>query len=989
MNDDLLNLDLDALVDEELKKRANPDPEIDPNSLDAQVLKQYGYDPSAGVASKVLGAVPPIGAGGKLAKDIVSFGLGQVDKSRKLEAIFEGLESDDPDPRLLEEKYIKELPRSKRTGELIGIDYTGGAGFEVQRDYEFLPTSLRNENSATLLLQNHYSEKYDIPRTFDFNVEVDPTGDGFVFTDPLDGKRKPLDTPGIDASDLAAFAEPLILEVGGALGGARLGGGPGLYAGTALGSFVWRYNNLNYLKEKYPLLFPEDFDITTRAIADAGLVTAFTGVGDIGFNLIRALTRTTGSIPVDKEAFERGFNKVKADYEKGLEQGLEEKTLIKPEDLTSAQIESIGKRPGDITMAETTFKERGLRSKAEAGEDQALADLYEEQAQKSQDILQSVVGTTAGRETIEGAQKLGSDIQAVVRQDLDKSLETPKIKMENIAGEADTAFRDLLEGNISPTEAGAVIKKNLEDMKQVRMESLDNIYANISKKNSNVLFNLGGNFKKLIQSEIKKEGSILFKDKKALQELQEVIEQIELQPNITYQAFEGTLKRVRNIKNRLINSGRPSDAMFKIEDELLNVRNRAFKNKKVDLSEIKKAEDDYAIFAQNYKKGVVNNILNSATDLAGYTKFMNEVLATSQAGGAFVRELLIDPAFADGLSAIKNGIKNAYRREVLSEADNLLKPKSPGAHEKFMQKYGEVINKYFDEDELVNFSNAENFASSYRRNLDAQRQIIKQIEADNALNIKILKENEPEKIFESVWSTGALSKNQALKKILDKYPDSDIAKRFKNKISSDLFKKVQDDNGLISSKKLYKYLDDNGEILEVWFGKEFTKTLDNVANQLEPFELYTRGGKQAVKDNRIGQAINQLARAYVGLFTMPGRFMTAVKQIASGATERRTGELLTDPVALQRVIERGKFFDNPVVRNTLRILSRAQERQDIIEPLPGGKEPERQPAENIQDILVEDFLNVDEDVDPVNMNRGGVAMQNELMPLKYSFGERS
>ena len=122
-----------------------------------------------------------------------------------------------------------------------------------------------------------------------------------MFTDPLDGKRKPLDTPGIDASDLAAFAEPLILEVGGALGGARLGGGPGMYAGTALGSFVWRYNNLNYLKEKYPLLFPEDFDITTRAIADAGLVTAFTGAGDIGFNLIRALTRTTGSVPVDKK----------------------------------------------------------------------------------------------------------------------------------------------------------------------------------------------------------------------------------------------------------------------------------------------------------------------------------------------------------------------------------------------------------------------------------------------------------------------------------------------------------------------------------------------------------------------------------------------------------------------------------------------------------------------------------------------------------------
>ena len=98
--------------------------------------------------------------------------------------------------------------------------------------------------------------------------------------------------------------------------------------------------------------------------------------------------------------------------------------------------------------------------------------------------------------------------------------------------------------------------------------------------------------------------------------------------------------------------------------------------------------------------------------------------------------------------------------------------------------------------------------------------------------------------------------------------------------------------------------------------------------------------------------------------------------------DSRAVELLVDPNALNRVIQRGKFFEDPLVNNIIRQLGRTQYRTDFIEPLPGGEQepPKGVPKDSVTKVLQEDILR--------NMNTGG-AIQTQMMPLKYNFGERS
>ena len=123
------------------------------------------------------------------------------------------------------------------------------------------------------------------------------------------------------------------------------------------------------------------------------------------------------------------------------------------------------------------------------------------------------------------------------------------------------------------------------------------------------------------------------------------------------------------------------------------------------------------------------------------------------------------------------------------------------------------------------------------------------------------------------------------------------------------------------------------------------------------------------------------ARAYTGIFTIRGRILTFLQQLMQRGGDSRSIELLADPNALNRVIQRGKFFEDPVVNNIVRQLGRTQYRTDFIEPFPGGEQqpPQRVPEDSVTEVLQEDIL---------NRNTGG-AIQSQMIPLKYNFGEGS
>ena len=107
--------------------------------------------------------------------------------------------------------------------------------------------------------KKNYAQDYDIPRTYDYDVRVEPNTKELIFNDPLNNNQPTvINPPGLNKGDFLAFVEPVAAEVtagiaGGVVGGLATGGkGPfGYAAGAVLGetaaTFVWRLNNLNYL----------------------------------------------------------------------------------------------------------------------------------------------------------------------------------------------------------------------------------------------------------------------------------------------------------------------------------------------------------------------------------------------------------------------------------------------------------------------------------------------------------------------------------------------------------------------------------------------------------------------------------------------------------------------------------------------------------------------------------------------------------------------
>ena len=164
-------------------------------------------------------------------------------------------------------------------------------------------------------------------------------------------------------------------------------------------------------------------------------------------------------------------------------------------------------------------------------------------------------------------------------------------------------------------------------------------------------------------------------------------------------------------------------------------------------------------------------------------------------------------------------------------------------------------------------------------------------------------------------------------------------------------------------------------------GKEFRTGLEEASKKLKIYEVPEKAGKLTAEESLAVKLVRTGARAYTGIFTIRGRILTFLQQLMQRGGDSRSIELLADPNALNRVIQRGKFFEDPVVNNIVRQLGRTQYRTDFIEPFPGGEQqtPQRVPEDSVTEVLQEDIL---------NRNTGG-AIQSQMIPLKYNFGEGS
>ena len=199
------------------------------------------------------------------------------------------------------------------------------------------------------------------------------------------------------------------------------------------------------------------------------------------------------------------------------------------------------------------------------------------------------------------------------------------------------------------------------------------------------------------------------------------------------------------------------------------------------------------------------------------------------------------------------------------------------------------------------------------------------------MNIFKNNKGEPEMIFGSIWKPQSVSLNQALIGKLTRKGDEASKDVFKSLIYKDFLQNTVDGNGQFVSGQVDKYLRQYSDSLGVWFGDDMVKGLQSYNTLLKKIDT----GAVKVPEgavNSVKKMINDLVRAYVGIFTREGRVVTALTRGADRAKLGNYEKLILDPDLLAKKISRREFFDDPDTRLLARFLSRGYGQDRFITP---------------------------------------------------------
>ena len=221
--------------------------------------------------------------------------------------------------------------------------------------------------------------------------------------------------------------------------------------------------------------------------------------------------------------------------------------------------------------------------------------------------------------------------------------------------------------------------------------------------------------------------------------------------------------------------------------------------------------------------------------------------------------------------------------------------------------------------------------------------------------------NEPEALFDAIWRDGRISNTQTLLKIL---PEESIGD-FQKLIYRDFVEKGSSDPAAIS-----QYLRQHGEGLKVVFGDEFVDGLNTYNKLIKSTEI--KAAKGLIVDDEVMQMTTNLARAYVGIFTRPGRVITAINQVRRKVRKGSFEEMILNPEKLYKRIQRGEFLENEAFMASARALGRYYGQED------GGTSKAEPDQPSALPVATPD---VSIDLEGLEMNRGG----SPLIELKYNY----
>lgn len=265
-----------------------------------------------------------------------------------------------------------------------------------------------------------------------------------------------------------------------------------------------------------------------------------------------------------------------------------------------------------------------------------------------------------------------------------------------------------------------------------------------------------------------------------------------------------------------------------------------------------------------------------------------------------ISELIRDDP--DALDAMRSGFASLYRNKVVKDGRIDI-----GEHEDFMRRRGSQLGVFFNREELKLIRDRRGVEAALRAREKRRDVVLERVNKSFEGQVTNLKDVDA--LSRLALDRANPEKSAELVSMLKRTPDvlRGVQSIVRQKMHEGVVGPMRNGKRAFSATRFNDYLNGkSGELghrtnLKNIFGDEYVSNLDALNQAL------TITGREARFPNRSNTAfwsdtLKNLTRAYVGLFTRPGRFLTALDRLRGRAANKVIVKAMLNPDDLEKMI---------------------------------------------------------------------------------------
>ena len=376
----------------------------------------------------------------------------------------------------------------------------------------------------------------------------------------------------------------------------------------------------------------------------------------------------------------------------------------------------------------------------------------------------------------------------------------------------------------------------------------------------------------------------------------------------TIQRTVSTLREELRLMRKGVSPRREIIAMQELHDALLRDRNKALAKRPDILGLVENLEAGYAESKSIIDRTMIGQILKRREG-GGFVMRDDQVIRrilSSPSGAKEISRAISDPKFgslAPSRDAIRRGILGEYQVRVIDSETGLA---AIDAHKTFMRQKSQSMRHFFDPKEMADLQRP-GAATRFLKEMEKRETRITQ-ELNQTFGMKLSRYDSGE-VIEKTFNPNKLGNVRRLKTLLRNDPDK--WKDYQALTLQEMWGKISSYNNQKTAFEVNPALLANwttgkrAALLREVHGPELVKNLTILQRVLTVARREITADGDALVQSMMGDkgtALRDLSRAYVGLFTRPGRAMTAAIRIRGKAAERVIARAIADPAELQRLV---------------------------------------------------------------------------------------